>query len=100
MVGEMSGRGSLRRGNVQSGNCLVGEISVGEVSIGEVSSEKCQLGNCPVGKLSDNPRTRTSEKGDPKTLEKTDPISKLSVWVKDSLMTNLRVLISNMTTVS
>ena len=95
MVREMSGRGSLRRGNVQLGNCLVGEISVGEVS-----SEKCQLGNCPFEKLSYNPRTRTSEKGDPKTLEKTDPISKLTVWVKDSLMTNLRVLISNMTTVS
>ena len=31
-VGDVSGRGSVRRGCVWSGKCLVGEISVGDVS--------------------------------------------------------------------
>ena len=32
-------------------------------------------------------------------LEKADPIPKFTVWVKDSFLTDSRVLISNMTTV-
>ena len=33
----------------------------------------------------------------PGPSEKADPIPKFTVWVKDSYLTNLRVLISNMT---
>ena len=41
-VGDVSGRGSVRRGCVWSGKCpsgmcLVGEMSVGEESVGDVS---------------------------------------------------------------
>ena len=45
------------------------------------------------------PGPGTSEKADPGPLEKADPIPKFTVWVKDSFLTNLRVLISNMTIV-
>ena len=38
-----------------------------------------------------------SEKADPGPLEKPDPIPKFTVRVKDSFLTNLKVLISNMT---
>ena len=44
-------------------------------------------------------RTRTLEKADPGPLEKADPTWKFTVWVKDTFLTNLRVLISNMTIV-
>ena len=36
-VGDVSGRGSVRRRCVWSGMCLVGEMSVGEESAGEMS---------------------------------------------------------------
>ena len=36
---------------------------------------------------------------DPGPLKKADPIPKFTVWVKDSFLTNLRVLISNMSIV-
>ena len=57
--GEMSDRESLYRESVQSKNCLVrymsvGEVSIGEMSVGDLSLEKCQSGDCPVGKLSYN----------------------------------------------
>ena len=42
-------------------------------------------------------RTRTFRKSRLGSLEKADPIPKFTVWVKDSLITNLRMLISNMT---
>ena len=44
-----------------------------------------------------DPGTEPSEKVDPKRLEKANPTPKFTIWVKDSLMTNLRVVISNMT---
>ena len=40
-----------------------------------------------------------SEKANPGSLEKVDPIPNFSVVVKDSFLTNLRELISNMTIV-
>ena len=40
-----------------------------------------------------------SEKADPGPLEKPDLIPKFTVRVKDSFLTNLKVLISNMTIV-
>ena len=62
-IGEMSSREVSVRGVVRSGKCPFGEMSVGEVSVekvsvGELSSAKCQLGNCPVGKLSAYPSGR------------------------------------------
>ena len=44
-------------------------------------------------------RNQTFWKSGPRHLEKADPIPKFTVWVKDSLKANLRVLISNMTIV-
>ena len=44
-------------------------------------------------------RTRTGEEVS-WPLEKADPIPQFTVWGKDSFLTNLRVLISNMTIVS
>ena len=49
--------------------------------------------------LYSGPGPRPSEKADLRPLEKADPIPKLIVWVKDSCLTNSRVLISNMTIV-
>ena len=42
---------------------------------------------------------RPSEKANPGSLEKVDPIPNFTVGVKDSFLTNLRVLISYMTIV-
>ena len=39
----------------------------------------------------------SSDKADPRHLEKVDPIPKLTVWVKGAFMINSKVLISNMT---
>ena len=49
-IGDMSGRGSVRRGCVWSGKCpsgmcLVGEMSVGEVSVGEESVREMSVGD-------------------------------------------------------
>ena len=49
-VGDVSGRGSVRRGCVWSGKCpsgmcLVGEMSVGEVSVGEESVREMSVGD-------------------------------------------------------
>ena len=52
----------------------------------------------PYFKSEPGPRPdRTFWKMDPRPLEKADPIPKFTVWVKDSFLTNLWVLISNMT---
>ena len=53
-------------------------------------------------KLGPEPGPGTSEKvekTDPRPLEKEDSFRKFTVWVKHSLLTNPRVLISNMTLV-
>ena len=58
-VGNLSGRGSVRRGYVWSGMCLVGEVSigmclVGEMSVGEVSIGEESIGEMSVGDVSRN----------------------------------------------
>ena len=63
-VGNLSGRGSVRRGYVWSGKCpsgmcLVGQVSigmclVGEMSVGEVSVGEESIGEMSVGDVSRN----------------------------------------------
>ena len=59
MIGEISGRGNLRRGKVWSEyspfkELSVGSVFIGEVTVGGLTLGKCQLGNCPVKELSYN----------------------------------------------
>ena len=71
MVGEMFGQGNVlvgkcpvgeasagevsSRGIVWSGKCPSGKCLFAEVTVRDLSSGKCQLGNCPIRKLSYNP---------------------------------------------
>ena len=50
--------------------------------------------------LQSGPGPWPSEKANTGPLQKVDSIPKLAVWVKDTLMTNLRVLNSSMTILS
>ena len=43
------------------------------------------------------PGPRSPQKSYPGSLEKVDPILKITVWIKNSILTNSRVLISDMT---
>ena len=53
-VGEVSGRGSVRRGYVWLGKCPSGMCQVGELSVGEVSVGEESVGEMSVGDVSGN----------------------------------------------